>query len=175
MDSEAFTAEQRQALRELADSYNDQSISRRDIMKLAGAGGVGALLGGGGIAGVSGSASAGTAQSGTIGTNTDPVDIVSEDTDVLDTLSINSDLALIANAASGSVTLSSGSGTVDTGLSATDATFYLALGVDDPDADVKVAGKLFWDDSAGTYKVEFTEVDTSVGNPTVNYDILRVR
>jgi hypothetical protein len=78
-------------------------------------------------------------------------------------------------AATGQTTLSSGVATVDTGLSATDATFYLALGIDDPNADAKIAGRLFWDDSAGTYKVELVEDGTSVGNPTVNYDILRVR
>ena len=78
-------------------------------------------------------------------------------------------------AATGQVTLSSGSAVVDTGLSATDATFYLALGVDDPNADTKISGRLFWDDSAGTYKIEIVETDTSVGNPTANYDVVRVR
>lgn len=75
----------------------------------------------------------------------------------------------------GSVTLSSDTAVVDTGVSATDATFTLALGVDDPNADVKVAGRLFWDDSSGTYKIEIVEDGTSVGNATVNYDVLRVR
>jgi hypothetical protein len=69
----------------------------------------------------------------------------------------------------------SGTATVDTGLSTTDATFTLALGIDDPDADAKIAGRLFWDDSAGTYKIEIVEDGTSVGNPTVNYDVVRVR
>jgi len=92
-----------------------------------------------------------------------------------DALSVGSDSALISVAASGQSTLSSGSATVDTELSDTDATFYLALGIDDPDADAKVAGRMFWDDSAGTYKVEIVEDGTSVGNPTVNYDVLRVR
>lgn len=78
-------------------------------------------------------------------------------------------------AASGQVTLSNSSGIVDTGLSATDATFNLAIGIDDPNADCKISGRLFWDDSAGTYKVEVKESGTSVGNPTVNYDIVRVR
>lgn len=82
--------------------------------------------------------------------------------------------ALTAVAATGQVSLSSGVGTVDTGISATDATFYLALGVDDPGADAKVTGRLFWDDSAGTYKVEVVEDGTSQ-NPIVNYDVLRVR
>lgn len=76
---------------------------------------------------------------------------------------------------SGQTTLSSGSATVDTAISTTDATFMLALGVDDPNADCKVSGRLFWDDSAGTYKVEIVETQTTVGNPTVNYDVIRVR
>jgi hypothetical protein len=75
----------------------------------------------------------------------------------------------------GQVTLSSGTAVVDTAITAVDATFMLSVGVDDPNADTKVAGRLFWDDSAGTYKVEIVEQETSVGNPTVNYDIIRVR
>lgn len=78
-------------------------------------------------------------------------------------------------AASGQVQLSSGSAIVSTNVSAVDATFNLALGVDDPGADCKVTGRLFWDDSAGTYKVEMMEDGTSVGNPTINYDVIRVR
>lgn len=90
-------------------------------------------------------------------------------------VTVDGSSALISVAASGSVALSSGTATVDTGLSTASATFYLALGVDDPNADVNLAGKLFWDDSAGTYKIVIDEVDTSVGNPTANYDVLRVR
>lgn len=90
-------------------------------------------------------------------------------------IQVDSTSALIGIAASGQVSLSSGSAVVDTGLSDVDATFYLALGVDDPNADCKLAGRLFWDDSAGTYKVEIVEDGTSVGNPTANYDVLRVR
>ncbi|AGM11361.1 hypothetical protein M199_gp031 [Halogranum tailed virus 1] len=78
-------------------------------------------------------------------------------------------------AASGQVTLTSNNAVVDTGISAIDATFTLAIGIDDPDADTKVSGRLFWDDSSGTYKVELVENGTDVGNPTVNYDIIRVR
>ena len=76
---------------------------------------------------------------------------------------------------SGQVALSSGVATIDTTLSATDATFMLALGIDDPNADCEVAGRIFWDDSAGTYKIKILEQNTSVGNPTVNYDVVRVR
>jgi len=76
---------------------------------------------------------------------------------------------------SGQVTLSSGTATVDTNISATDATFMLALGADDPGSDVAVAGELFFDTSDGTYEIRIDETDTGVGNPTVNYDIVRVR
>jgi len=77
--------------------------------------------------------------------------------------------------ASGQTTLSSGEATVDTGISTTDATFSLALGVDDPNADVDLSGRLFWDDTAGTYQIQIVEATTSVGNPTANYDVIRVR
>lgn len=91
------------------------------------------------------------------------------------TLSIDGTTALTSVAASGEVTLTEGAAVVDTGLSATDATFYPALGLDDPDANAKVACRLFWDDAAGTYQIELVEDGTEVGNPTVNYDIVRVR
>ena len=78
-------------------------------------------------------------------------------------------------ATSGQVTLSSGLAEISTNVSATDATFMLALGIDDPNADAEVAGSLFWDDSAGNYEIRIRETETSVGNPTVNYDVLRVR
>lgn len=81
----------------------------------------------------------------------------------------------MASALSGQVQLSSGTAVVDTGISAADATFQLALGVDDPNADCKLTGRLFWDDAAGTYQIEIVEDGTSVGNPTVNYDVVRVR
>ncbi len=77
--------------------------------------------------------------------------------------------------ASGQVTLNSGAAVIDTEISTIDATFNLALGVDDPDADTKISGRLFWDDSVGTYHIEVVETDTNVGNPTVNYDVIRVR
>ena len=76
--------------------------------------------------------------------------------------------------ASGQATLSSNLAEVATGISTTDATFMLALGIDDPDADAEVAGALYWDDAADEYKVRIRETETDV-NPTVNYDIVRVR
>lgn len=78
-------------------------------------------------------------------------------------------------ATSGQVTLSSGLAEISTNVNATDATFMLALGIDDPNADAEVAGSLFWDDDAGNYEIRIRETETSVGNPTVNYDVLRVR
>jgi hypothetical protein len=148
------------------------------------------LLGGGAYAaGLSaGTAKAGTNQVGTIGTDSSRVDIEAEDLDMTDQSSVPSEpesgqvrmyfrsgnpyyktnggsetpfSSPFTNVASGQTTLSSGSAVVTTGITATDATFFLGLGLDDPDADAKVAARLFWDDS--------------VGNPTVNYDILRVR
>jgi len=76
--------------------------------------------------------------------------------------------------ATGQVTLSNNLAEVSTGISTTDATFMLALGIDDPNADAEVAGALYWDDSVGQYEVRIRETETNV-NPTVNYDIVRVR
>ena len=92
-----------------------------------------------------------------------------------ETLLIGGNNAVMSVAASGNKTLTNGRAEVGTALSATDATFYLALGIDDPNQDAKITGRLFWDDSDGTYNVEIIEDGTNVGNPTVNYDILRVR
>lgn len=86
----------------------------------------------------------------------------------------SSNSAFLSVAASGSVSLSSGQAVISTGLGTAGATFYLALGIDDPDADTDISGRLRWNDTAGEYEVVIVEVDTSV-NPTVNYDILRVK
>ncbi len=75
---------------------------------------------------------------------------------------------------SSSVTLSSGVATVSTGITTAGATLMLALGISDPNADCEIAGTVFWDDSAGENKIKIKEIDTSVGNPTVNYDVIRV-
>lgn len=92
-----------------------------------------------------------------------------------DGLKLDGNLAMQSVPVSGQVTLSSGSAEVDTGITATDATFMPAVGVDDPNADVKVSARLFWDDDDGSYHIEFIETGTSVDNPTVNYDVIRVR
>ena len=74
---------------------------------------------------------------------------------------------------SGTITLSSGVATLDTGKTDTSLSFLVALGVQDPDNDCKVNYNLFWDDSAGTHKVEINEA-TSLGNPTINYEIIQI-
>jgi hypothetical protein len=182
----------------VADLQQRRGPSRRDLLKVGSGGllGAGLLASSQPVSAAPASADTNTGQVGAAGNSTDVVldqlrdpggdEILNVDdsgginaqfgrTWHFNDVFIGTDSALIAVAASGAVTLSSGAGTVDTGLSATDATFYLALGIDDPNADAKIAGQLFWDDSAGTYKIDIQETDTSVGNPTVNYDVLRVR
>lgn len=76
---------------------------------------------------------------------------------------------------SGQVSLSSGSATVTTGITTVDATFYPAIGVDDPGADVAgLAAQLDFNSTSGEYELTVKETDSSQ-NPTVNYDIVRVR
>lgn len=71
--------------------------------------------------------------------------------------------------------LSSGSATVDTEVSTSEtATFYVALGPNTDDADI--AAEVRADSGTGTYVVDLVETaDTSVGNPIVEYDVIRVR
>lgn len=76
---------------------------------------------------------------------------------------------------SGSVTLSSGSATIDTGVGTGEtATFFVAIGPDTDDADI--ACEVRADSGSGNYEVDIVETqDTGVGNPTVEYDIVRVQ
>jgi hypothetical protein len=77
------------------------------------------------------------------------------------------------DAASGNVTLSSGAATIDTGVSeATTATFLVALGPSTDDSEITASIDA---NSGGNYEVHLDEINTSVGNPTVEYDIIRVR
>ena len=100
---------------------------------------------------------------GQVGTASSPVDMVAY------TLADrNGDNALMQVAASGSVTLSNGSATV-TVEAASGSTYYLALGTDE---NAKISGRVFDD---GDVKIELVETQTNVGNPTVDYDVLRVR
>ena len=70
-------------------------------------------------------------------------------------------------AASGSTTLSSGAGTVDTGVS-TDGDHY-DVNVNPGAADIAVS----LDGSGSNYVIHLEENTTSVGNPTVKYQLLR--
>lgn len=151
-------------------AYGDKVLlTRRQLAAIAGGG-----LSAGALTALGFGQSEAQSAVGQVGTSSSPVDVFGATVDS-GTYEVDNEQALMSVAVSGSVQLSSGSATVDTGLSATSATFYLALGVDDPGADVDLAGKLFWDDSAGTYKITIEEVSTSVGNPTANYDVLRVK
>lgn len=76
--------------------------------------------------------------------------------------------------ANGTSQLSDGSTIISTGETDTSNTYFLALGVEDPDSDVKISGKVFWDDSAGEHKIEIVEVGTDVGNPTAVYKVFKV-
>lgn len=100
---------------------------------------------------------------GQVGTSSNPVDLVA-----YSLADRNGDNALMQVAASGSTTLSSGSDTVSV-ETASGSTYYLAIGTDD---NAKISGRVFDD---GTVKVQLVETDTNVGNPTVEYDVLRVR
>ena len=70
-------------------------------------------------------------------------------------------------AASGSTTLSSGSGTVDTGV-ATDSDHY-DVNVNPGAADIAVS----LDGSGSNYVIHLEENTTSVGNPTVDWQLIR--
>jgi hypothetical protein len=73
----------------------------------------------------------------------------------------------------GSVALSSGSATVDIGVaSTTTATFMTALGPATDDAEITASIQA---NSGGNYTLHLDEINTSVGNPTVEYDVIRVR
>lgn len=130
---------------------------RRGVLKGA------ALVGGGGLVGALSADRVSAQAAGQVGTTSEPIDVIA--------FSLQdrggSNMAL-ENVASGSVTLSSGSATV-TVESATGTTYYLALGTDE---NAKVSGRVFDD---GTVTVEIVETDTSVGNPTVDYDVIQVR
>lgn len=109
-------------------------------------------------------------------------DVINDAREILNITNIQSDgikdnsgnTMLSSVVATGQVSLSGNVATVSTGILATNATFMLALGIDDPNSDAEVAGALFWDDSAGQYFIQIRETETDV-NPTVNYDVIRVR
>lgn len=90
-------------------------------------------------------------------------------------LKLGTDTVLTSVVASGTVALSNGQATIDTGIStgATTATFMIAAAPATDDADV--AADVRADSGSGNYEVNIQETDTGVGNPDVNYDIIRVR
>lgn len=74
---------------------------------------------------------------------------------------------------SGNVTLASGAATIDTGVSVSDtATFDVALGPATNDAEITAS---ILSPSGGNYTIHLDEINTSVGNPTVEYDVVRIR
>jgi hypothetical protein len=89
------------------------------------------------------------------------VDVSATDTDT------DTNTQAFSLAASGSTTLSSGAGTVDTGVS-TDSDHY-DVNVNPGSADIAVS----LDGSGSNYVIHFEENSTSVGNPTVDYQLLR--
>lgn len=156
-DLRARVAELEQRVENQQATISQLLPGRRGVLKGA------ALLGGGALVGAGTADRASAQAAGQVGTSSDPVDVVAYS--VQDRGGANMALEVIA---SGSVQLSSGSATV-TVESASDTTYYLALGTDN---NAKVSGRVFDD---GDVKVELVETDTSVGNPTVDYDVIKVR
>jgi hypothetical protein len=93
------------------------------------------------------------------GDGTGTVDIAATDTDT--------NTQAYSLAASGSATLSSGSATVDTGV-ATDSNLY-TVNFNPGAADIAVS----LDGSGTNYQLHFSENNTSVGNPTVDWQLSR--
>ena len=147
---EATVEQQQQTIQQLLPS-------RRRVLQAGG------LVAGGGVLGALTADRAAADAAGQVGTTSQPADVVAYSLQDRG----GSNMAL-ENVASGSVTLSSGSATV-TVESASGTTYYLALGTDQ---NAKVSGRVFDD---GDVKVEIVETDTSVGNPTVEYDVIQVR
>jgi len=112
---------------------------------------------------------------GQVGTDTDPVDVFGFNVEVANELRDGAANPMLASVAdSGSVTLSSGTATVNTTVATSEtATFYVGLGPATDDAEV--AASIRADSGSGNYEVDIQETDTSVGNPSVEYDIVRVR
>lgn len=160
-------------LEERLDQLEPPGYSRRSVLASAtAAAGAGAL-------GVYSAVQPATAQaSGTIGSDDDRANWYVYDIDAISvsTSQVNDSAGtptLGESVASGSVTLSSGEATIDTGVGVgTTATFYVALGPDTDDADVAADIRA---QSGGNYEVDIQETDTDVGTPTVNYDVVRVR
>jgi hypothetical protein len=148
-----------------ADEY---VLSKRRLMSLVASG----VLSVGALSALTQPAEA--AAVGTIGSSSNRVDLFGETINATG-YTLQGSNVVIDVPDSGEVPLSSGSATVATGVTATDATFLPALGVDDPGSDVTgLAAQLDLDSASGEYEVTISETDSSQ-NPTVNYDLLRVR
>lgn len=83
-----LNTEEKRILAELAQAKAEGRMSKRDLLKMGGALGVGAAMGGGGYLAATESARAATNQAGTVGTSGSPVDVEGED---LNVTSINTD------------------------------------------------------------------------------------
>lgn len=144
-------------------------LTRRQLAALAGGG-----LSAGALATL-GIDTAAADAAGQVGTDADPVDVFGFDIEIENQLADGSSTPMLASvAAAGSVTLSSGTATVDTGVgTATTTEFFVALGPATTDAEV--AASIRADSGSGSYEVDIQETETSVGNPTVRYSVVRVR
>lgn len=83
-----LNTEEKRILAELAQAKAEGRMSKRDLLRMGGALGVGAAMGGGGYLAATESAQAATNQAGTVGTSGSPVDVEGED---LNVTSINTD------------------------------------------------------------------------------------
>ena len=87
----------------------------------------------------------------------------------------HSDLSDRTSVANGTVTLSSGSAVVSTGVTSTGTNLNVLIdpsGNGSNSSDVKASARAFWDNSAGEYKVEILEDGTSIGNPDIGYKVV---
>jgi hypothetical protein len=139
------------------DTIKAMLPGRRQVLQAGG------LVAGGGVLGALTADRAAADAEGQVGTTSAPIDVVAYSLQ-----DRSGTQAFIEVVASGSVQLSSGSATV-TVETASGTTYYLALGTDE---NAKVSGRVFDD---GDVTVEIVETDTSVGNPTVDYDVVKVR
>jgi len=71
----------------------------------------------------------------------------------------------------GQVTLSNGKAIEKTGISDTDATYLISLGTKQLSVNCDFDARLFWDNSAGEYKLK---IFATASAPTINYDILKM-
>lgn len=169
--------EELQKLLEASERESEsQGQTRREMLNLL-ALGVGSLGIGSYLA--SDSASAQTvAPSGTLGSASRPLEAMySMDLQALDRLLVNEQQVLIDRPSSGAIQLLESEGTVQTGVTATEATHYVSLGVDPSSVsqDCEIAARLKYNNASGEYEIPIVEQTTGIGNPVINYDIMRVR